>query len=172
MGMTITEGMKTLKVLEKRIQSNLTDIEKYSSMVSTERPFFESEDQQRKEVASLIQANTDLEKEYRNLKKNVDYTNLSVSIEFDGVEYTIADLLILKRKTARFILGTLGAMNEHAGQRRLRTAPTIEGKTPQVVRLYSEEEKNKKVRKWQELLDNITIRLETINSTTDLIEHF
>lgn len=172
MGKTITEAMKGLKVLEKRMMSNVRDIEQYSSKVSTEKAHFESDRAQTQEVQKLIQSNMDLQVEYRRLKKNIDYTNLMVEVEFDGVKYTIADLLLLKRKLGQQILMTFRALNERRAEQRLRGAPTIEGKAPFIERMYDEREKNEEIRKWQNLLDNIDIRLETVNATTDLIEHF
>lgn len=169
---TITEALKTLGIIEKRIGKNCEAIQLYSSKVNTEKPYFDSDKEQQDEVKKLIQSNIDLQAEYRRLKKNIDYTNLMETVEFDGQVYTIADLLLFKRKVKNFILNTYNSLNERSAQMRLRNAPNLDGKAPYAERLYDEREKNTNIRTWEDLFDNITKRLETVNATTDLIEHF
>jgi hypothetical protein len=69
---TITEGLKKLKLIEKRMQKNCAEIVKYSSLLSNEKPIFETEIKQRDEVNKLIQSNNDLEKEYCKIKSMID----------------------------------------------------------------------------------------------------
>lgn len=169
--MTVTEAMKRLRIIEKRMQDNCTSISTYSSSVSTEKPLFETEAAQKKEVDSLIQANGDLLKEYLYLKKKIEETNLRTTVEIGGVGYIISDLLIIKRKLANTMVRTYRALNEEQGERRKgSTGIGPEGNRPYVVRFYDEKEKNEGLRKWQDLYDNIDSRLETINALTDLVE--
>lgn len=170
MDMTLTEAMKTLKVLEKRMMGNSKKITEYASKVSTERPIFESDDAQRREVESLVQSNIDIEREYRYLKQCIEYTNLVATIEFDGENYTLSSLLVLKRKTGKLLNDTHRALNDSAASSRLRNAPTVDGKAAHVERLYDESKRNDRIKKLNSLLDNITIRLETVNATTQLQE--
>jgi hypothetical protein len=59
----------------------------------------------------------------------------------------------------------------NSAQNRLRMGlKDTDGKTPQVIMMYSEDTKYKGLQKWQELDDEIESRLEVINATTDLIE--
>lgn len=167
--MMLVEAMKRLRVIEKRMAANCSDITRYSSMVSTERPQFKDEETQRKQVKSLVQANTDLVNEYLDLKKRIENTNLLTEIEIGGTKYRISDLLVIKRKLAKMMQNTYAAMNTTDADMRMRGVRSPEGQTPTVVRLYSEEERSKGLRLWQDLYDNIDSRLEVINATTALL---
>ena len=54
-GMMVVEGMKTLRIVEKKMNQNTADIQRYASQVSTERPLFETEDKQKQAIRELIQ---------------------------------------------------------------------------------------------------------------------
>ncbi len=165
------EAMKRLRVIEKRMKSNTDSITTYSSSVSTEIPLFKTEDTQKREVANLIQANGDLLKEYLRLKRRIEETNLKTIVEIGGVEHTISDLLIIKRKLAGIMVNTYRALNERQGENRKGSAGIgPDGTRPHIIRFYDEKEKNEGLRKWQDLYDNIDSRLETINALTDLVE--
>jgi len=169
--MKIIEGMKKLRVIEKRMEKNMEGISKYSSLLNTERPYFETEDRQKQEVKSLIQANTDLMEEYLELKKNLEYTNLSVTLELGGKKYSISELLVLKRKMARSMIETYESLNARSANMRLSSSRVRgEDKTPQAIRLYKEEDKNAGLGKWQDIYDNIDSRLEVLNATEDMHE--
>ena len=169
--MMLVEGMKRLRVIEKRVGNNSAHISNYSSMVSTEKPLFETEDKQKKEISKLIQSNKDLLDEYLILKKRIEYTNLSVSVEMGGRTYAISDLLVIKRKLASMMINTYNSLNDRQGQQRLRGSysESTTGQRPHVVRLYKEEDKIEGLQKWQDLEDNIESRLEVINATTPLM---
>lgn len=168
--MKVVEGMKKLKIVEKKMRSNCQNITRYASMVNTERPLFETEVKQEKEVKSLVQSNVDLMKEALELKKKIERTNLETAVRIGGESYTISDLLFIHHRMGELMLSTFYSMNDTEGNKRLRNAPpSTEGRTPQVVRMYKEETRNEGLKKWQELLDNITMRLEVINATTDLV---
>lgn len=171
--MKLIEGMKKLRVIEKRMGENIRSINQYSSMTTNERPYFDTESAQKSKVKELIQANGDLLQEYLWLKRCIEKTNLETIMEIGGVEYTLSELLVIKRKIGSYMLKTYEAMNDNAGNSRLsqyRGATTADWKTPTVVRYYSENDKLDGLKKWQELLDNIDSRLEVQNATTELIE--
>ncbi len=163
---TITEALKKLKLIEKRMKSNIIKITQYSSILSTERPSFENENVQSEEIKQLIQANIDLDKEYRIIKKNIDYTNLTTQITFNGTDYSITDLLILKSKTGDHIKSTYNALNTSSADYKMRNQPS--NSEAKVIQLYDEHQKNKKLRQIEDLLELIDGKLETINSTTVL----
>lgn len=166
--MTIIEGLKRLKVIEKRMAKNAEDITRYASMVSTEKECFEN---QKKEVGSLVQANGDLGKEYLRLKLQIEKTNFSVTAEIGGETYTITELLTIRRKMAARNMATYKALNDSAGTDRLASTPAVQsGKPAYVVRFYDEKEKNQALLKWQELYDNIDARLEVLNAVTQLVD--
>jgi len=173
--MMIIEGMKRLRVIKKRMASNIDSVNKYAAIISSERPMFGSEDEQKKEVKEIIQSNLDLLREYLKLKKRIERTNLQTVVEIGGVEYTISDLLILKRELVQLVVNTYDALNVNQAQMRLNSmrhhVPTgQQGETPRINHMFDEKEKNEQLRKWQDLYDNIDSRLEVINATTTLLD--
>lgn len=166
--MKLIEAMKRLKVVEKRIACNAEDVQKYASILSNEKPAFDTEDAQKKEIKSLIQSSNDLVGEYLDLKKKIEKTNIGVEVEINGKKYTISDLLVIKRKLARLVLMNYEALNTNAAENKLRHRMTDADIKP--VQMYDEKFKNEKLREWQDLYDNIDSRLEVVNATTDLIE--
>ena len=168
--MKIIEGMKRLRVIEKRMESQKSAITEYASKLSTEMPRFRTIEEQKKEVAALVQSNNDLCSEYLRIKRSIEYTNLKVPVEILGKEYKISELLVIKRKLANMMIGTYRALNTTGAQVRLKSAPKFDDETPKVESLYDERTKLDNIRKWQDLNDAIDSRLEVINATTDLIE--
>lgn len=174
--MTITEGLKKLKLLEKRIQKNCAEIVKYSSLLSTERPIFDTEEKQREEVRKLIQANNDLEREYCRIKSMIDYTNLMIYVQIEDENRSIHDWLTLLRKTGKLLIQTYDSLTEKDAMTRMtvRNVRDLAKDTqaPTVLRMYDENTKRNQLRKWEDLISGKTIegRLEVINATTKLME--
>jgi hypothetical protein len=88
-----------------------------------------------------------------------------------GKVYSISELLVIQRKLASMMLGTYDALNDKEGQGRLRmTSQPQTGESPHVIRFFREEDKLEQQRVWQDLIDNITTRLEVINATSPLLD--
>lgn len=174
--MMIIEGMKRLRVIKKRMAHNIESVNKYAAIVSNERPLFDSEDGQKKEVKQIIQSNLDLLNEYLKLKKRIERTNLQIVVEIGGVDYTISDLLILKRELVQLIVQTYDALNTNQAQMKLNAMSRQhhvagqQGESLRINHMFDEKDKNKQLRKWQDLYDNIDSRLEVINATTPLMD--
>jgi hypothetical protein len=168
----LIQAMKELRIVEKKMDNNAISIQHYASMVSNEKPYFETEDKQKKEIKSLIQSNQDLMERYLELKKRIEHTNLFTEVEMGGKKYFISDLLVIKRKLAQKMLHTFNSLNDVEGNSRLRGYGSMTnqaGERPHVVRFYREEDKNEGLKVWQDLYDNIESRLEVINATTPLM---
>ena len=169
--MMIVEGLKKLRIIEKKMSQNTSDIQQYASQVSTERPYFETEDKQKQAIRGLIQSNEDLKVQYLGLKNRIDFTNLMTKVTMNNEPYSIAELLVIQRKLATMMFATYNALNDTEGQRRLRNTPQSPSeRPPHVVRYYKEEDKREQQRKWQDLMNDITTRLEVINATTPLLD--
>ena len=164
--LTLIEGMKKMKVLEKRITHYTQQVTEYSSKLSNEKPQFETEKEQREKIVSLTQAIEDLTVEYRELHNRVNYTNMFTKVTVAGKEYSIHDLILIKRKLADCNIGAFTAMTDIIAERRLKNR-SGEGIT--VERLYDENFKNKKLEFWRELKETIDGRLESVNATTKLM---
>lgn len=173
-GMTIVEGLKKLRVLEKRAESTTVAISEYSSKVSTEKPAFGSDAEQRQEVSGRVQANLDLVEDMLKLKRRIDTTNLAVELKIGGQTRSIADWLLIKRKLGGIILGTIMALSTRTGDRRrmeMRGSSMGPDNAPvHVERMYDEAVKNKQLREWQDRLAEIDGRLEVVNATTPLLD--
>jgi hypothetical protein len=170
--MKLIEALKRLRIIEKRVKSQNADITRYASMINTERPLFETEDRQKKEVKSLVQSNMDLIKEYMSLKRKIELTNLGTFREMNSEKYSIADLLVIQRKSYEMGRSTFKSLNDSSSQSRLGNIRHMasEGKTPVVNRLYNEEDRIKGLKYWQDLYDSIGAILEIMNATVDLIK--
>lgn len=173
--MTIIEGLKKLKRIDRRISKNALEIEKYSSIMSNEKPYFSSEAEQMQEVKQLVQSTLDLEKEYCKLKRTIDYTNLVVMVSIDDETRSIHDWLTVVRKTGRLIIDTYRALNSKTAEshrsRGFSNSRDKDSPAAHVVRLYDENMKREGERKWEDLTTGHVIegRLEVINATTKLI---
>jgi len=169
--MMIIQGMKTLGIIEEKMQKNTSDIQRYASQVSTERPLFETEEKQKKTIRELTQSNVDLMKRYLSIKTRVEYSNLMTTVEMGGEIYSISELLVIQRKLAIMMLGTYNALNDTEGQSRMRHISQPQtGESVRVIRYYREEDKREQQDVWQDLIHNITSRLEVINATSPLLD--
>lgn len=181
--MKLIEAMKNGKTIEKRILKNCEQITQYAAWVNDETPVFETEEKQRAEVQSLIQANLDLEKEYLRLKVAVETTNLATKVTIGTFTYTITELLTLKDRVssqnkirtpgaASFRVKTYLALNPEQAIKRLQMnykQGVDATNPPKVIRAYKEEDKNKALREWEEFVSAIDGKLEVVNAETDLL---
>ncbi|HUX08323.1 MAG TPA: hypothetical protein VMX35_13540 [Acidobacteriota bacterium] len=174
--MKLIEAMKELRLIHKRMSRNTDDITMYASLPSTEKPHFGSDEEQRKEVISKVQANLDLFKRYLQLKRRIELTNLSTIIEIDAKKYSLAELLVIRGARqglglGEYILDTFRAMNDENAETRMRNAaPGPGGERPHTVRFYDERKKNELLREWDDFIDKIDGKLEVVNATTDIVE--
>ena len=67
--MKLVEALKIQKRISNRIAKNCELINKYASRLSTEKSYFESDDQQKAEIQQLLQSNKDLTERYLHIKK-------------------------------------------------------------------------------------------------------
>jgi regulator of replication initiation timing len=172
--MKLIEGMKKLRVLEKKIARNTERISQYASAPSNEKPTFGTEQEQKKQVKELVQANVDLTTEYLNLKQRVDMTNLTTVVNIGKRTYKLSDLLVLRRGLAKLMEKTWHSLSTEYGDRRLssmRGNVVLQAgeKQPFVVKIYDENDKFEQLQDWQSLQDEIEQRLEVINATTQLV---
>lgn len=174
--MKLIEALKNLKTIEKRIDKNCQLIADYSAYVSSETPVFETHEKQQKEVESLIQANCDLEKEYIRLKMCIDHTNLNTKVQLLGKNLTISELVTLQRllnRNTNFRQKTYNSLNMSKAQVKLQQVFNQKGVDAQnparVIPVYSEAEKNKALREWEEFTSQIDGKLEVVNAETELL---
>ena len=175
MEMKIIEAMKELKLIEKKIVKNTEAIALYSSGFDVEKPAFETEAKQRDEVQSLVQSNEDLLKRYAMLKAAIDKTNLVTTVSLMGTDYTIHNLLVLKRKAGELLKKTYMSLNTSSAD--MRKNALISGynrgdnaKVPVVIRYFDEKKRNEKLNNIDNFLSAIDARLEVVNAVTNLVD--
>lgn len=167
--MKIIEAIKQLRLLEKKIARNHEYIEKYSSMISTQVPSFNTVEEQREKVKSLIQETLDFVQRRLDLKEQINYTNIMTNIVIDKKTWSLQNLLDLQRGNLDSIRETYNSLSDRTAQGTFRNATTVDGKIPQVVRLYEENFKLTELDKCDNLKTEIESRLEVINAVTDLL---
>jgi hypothetical protein len=167
---TIIEGMKELKLIEKKMEQNCMRILEYSSICSTELAKFSSEEVQRKEVQGLVQSNLDLATRYMEIKRAIERTNLATIVAFDKKNYTVSDLLVLKRKLESVIIKTYNSLSDLSAKTKQPSFQRVAGdQVVTVKQLYDEKSKYDALNSWHELFNAVTGRLEVVNATTNLI---
>ena len=169
--MKIIECLKQMKMNEKKIQKNVLQITQYSSIPSSEKPIFGSEEEQKKEVKQLIQANLDLITRQTKLRVALQRTNMETEVIIGDITASIDYFLYMKTKGIGFTISTYNALSDRTARGRMMGGnTTVDGKRPHVEHMYDEKEKNTALRKYGDLEGEISARLEVINATTDIIE--
>ena len=164
--MKLIEAMKELKTIEKRMVKNAEKVTEYASSLESERMQFDNEKEQKKEVSSLLQANEDLLTEYLRVKTAIEKTNLETKVDIEGKVHTISELLIVKRRMAKFMTNTYTSLNES----KARNLKSGRNDNPKTVVFFDEKKKNEKLEHWENLYERIDSRLEVVNATTELVE--
>lgn len=174
--MKLIEALKNLKTIEKRIEKNCQQIGEYAAYVSVEQPAFETEERQRQEVASLVQGNLDLTKEYLRLKTAIEFTNLNTKVTIGQQENSISELITIRRTSGKFTTMTLNSLQPARAMQKLQQVYQRQnGVNPmepaKVIPLYNEADKNKALREWDEFFSAIDGKLEVVNAETDLLNY-
>jgi predicted ribosome quality control (RQC) complex YloA/Tae2 family protein len=174
--MKLIEALKNLKTIQKRIEKNCGMIGEYAAYVSVETPAFETEDKQRQEVASLVQSNLDLIKEFLRLKTAIEFTNLNTKVTIGSREHSISELITIRRTSGAFVPATYGALNNRVAMQKLqnvyKTAGGVNPTEPaKLIPLYSEADKNKALAAWDEFFSAIDGKLEVVNAETELTNY-
>lgn len=174
--MKLIEALKNLKTIEKRIDKNCVQIGEYAAYVSVEGPTFETEERQRQEVVSLIQANADLAKEFLRLKTAIEFTNLNTKVTIGARENTISELITIRRTSGAFVTKTHSALTGKVALAKLQQVYQKQGginpaDPAKIISLYSEADKNKTLRDWEEFYSAIDGKLEVVNAETELMNY-
>lgn len=169
--MKIIEALKELPLIKKRLEKNNQLIKQYSSYVTGVSLEFETEERQRLEVQSLVQANIDLAANFEKITNKLSDTNSTVKVEIEGVTKTIREWITYRNVTSAYLKQTYEALSHQAAntilaanQGRLNLEAGI-----QVKKLYKEEDKLKALNSIQAIVDKIDATLEIVNVNTDLI---
>lgn len=165
--MKIVEGLKRLQSIERRIHLNNKNINKYSSIISCERPVFNTIEEQKLKLNELILENLELCQEYLKLKNRIDLTNNTILLTINDQSRTINEFLTLKRKIGNLIISTYENVNDSYSQKRFKD---FRGDNIQIQQLYDENQKLNNINYWYDILEQIDGKLEVHNAITDILD--
>lgn len=167
--MKIIEWLKTLKLIEKKIESKKESLKALSSLLSNEKPLvWESVDTQTKEVTALLQGIFDLENEYITIKCNIEKTNNVTTININGKELSVTWRLTVLRKTKSFVLDTIKYVNTKRAEELLTRLQSKEWIT--IIPCFDSKKVSTQFNNYRDMVWEIEAQLEIINATTDMIE--
>jgi Na+/phosphate symporter len=168
--MTLTEALDDLENVYKKIETKKERISKYCATCEIEKLPFETEEKQKAEVASLLQACDDLEAYSRQLKMRIEYTNLMTQVELRGKLFTISELLHMHRKNISVMEEVYKTLSDANAKQRLRSFTIEAGKQIPIILHYKESFKNDKLDFWQYMDQKIMSILGVKNAKTELLE--
>jgi hypothetical protein len=168
--MKLIEGMKKLKILEKKIQGNTERISEYAALPSNRKPHFGTSEAQRKEIQSLLQSNIDMGQEYLKLKRQIDYTNIMIKTQINKSQMSISNMLQIERKIGNLMSLSYAALSDRKAEIEIAQGRMKGDSSVNVERYYNETEKYAGMQVFQGIQDEISLKLETINATTDILE--
>jgi hypothetical protein len=169
--MKLIEAMNELKLTEKKLQSKLAFIQRYSA-----RPNFRDDafgGNENKKVAEAIQSANDLVARHEDLKRSIDYTNLVTKVRVGGKDYSIHSLILHKRFLCKLKSQVYGSLNDNQAQAevaQLRNRPGDQKVNAQVVYNFDLIDRDAKLQEVMELQSNIDSALQIANAKLDLQE--
>lgn len=176
MSKKLVEALKERKLISKKLEGVIEKIQKYSSITSVEKPAFDDEFEQKKQVQSLVQSGLDLLKRFDELKTSIDKTNLQTMFRIPkGIimkehEISLSEALTYKQKYKDY-QNIFKSLNRNTADAKLRQIlQNSDGTRAYSIQLFDEEFKNNWEKDLQMKLDYIDSHLEMLNATTDLIE--
>ncbi|MFW6219564.1 MAG: hypothetical protein ACOC33_01845 [bacterium] len=167
--MKLVEALSKLSNIEKQIKYNNKLINKYSASISTERPIFDSEKDQKDEILALINENKQLYNQYLDLKDRVNLTNSTVFITIKNETRTINQFLFIVRNIGQLLLNTYESLNDENIEKKLSM---YRGEGAHIIRYYDEKFKNNSIKELKDLMNSIHSSISLANNTIDVIDKY
>ena len=169
--MKIIEALKELPVLEKRLLKQSEKIQEYASYATNIGPVFDTVEEQKSQVQSLVRSNLDLIERYCKLRNVLNKTNTTIKVKIEGDERTISEWITFREKGYGFTESTFRRLNDAMAKNHFQQPCNFaEGQSLTLIYCYDEKEKNKALEKAEKVYNQIDSTLEIVNATTDLIE--
>lgn len=179
---TLTNALKELRLIKKKMRKNVELVRQYSSISSDYELFFPSKEEQKQKVQSLIQAQEDHVKRFLLLKRRVEFTNVMIQTEIDGQKFSMSDLIQIRVQSKKeerksnldlrkvdgvvsLLFRTYNAMSDDHGEEKIR----LRGGAGKIIRFYDEQEKQEKINRLEEFVENVGDELDTFNTVTKLL---
>lgn len=168
-GFTLGECMDQIKHLKKKVEQNIELIEKYASSIEN-MPDLKTAEEQREEVARLMQSTNDLIAKIGDLYYQRDVANLQTIVKIGDTEETIHHWLLEKRVLGSLRMKALNALNTSKAQRDMGMRGLGNDKPTGIAKYYDELAVNKCKAELSDLLAQINSRLGTANAVTKISE--
>ena len=170
--MTLRKALKELPLIIKKVTHNIARIQEISSICSNELPPYGTEDECKKQVKGLRQANSDLIDRYLDIKKRVLMTNLKTKVRVKDQEFFLFDLLEKKRTLHKLECMTVSALNTNSAKQRLaaiRTPNDKDGNPVLIKPMFDEKERDKLQMSLIDFEHESADVLEILNTNTSLL---
>lgn len=157
MAMTILQGLKKIKHLDRKVKRNQDRIARWCSYLSDEDPMYDANG-----IQKLIQATYDLITERNNIRHALHRTNILVKPEFQWKEMSLDELIILRTLTLPSKIATMKLL-------RRQEKNYLHDKGVKVVIQYDPGRRDKEIDSMENLMDELDSLLDEMNIKTELI---
>ncbi len=172
----VIEAMNELKLIEKRLTSKLSFLERFAARPSIREDSFGGKEKDK--VNEAIQSCVDLVTEYERLKRTIDFTNLwaktSVKTAGKEKEHTLHSLILHKRVLCSFLKKIYAALDDrraHSEVEQIRARQATDAKLNiQVVHNYDIAKRDEAKVAIDELEASIDSSLQIANSKLEVID--
>lgn len=155
--MTIMQGLKKIKHLDRKIEKNRKRIAKWCSYFSDEQPLFDTGG-----IKKLLQATDDMVHERNRIRHSLHNTNMATIVEVKGHAMTMDELIIMRTLTIPAKIETLKQM-------RRKEKSHYQAKEVTVVTQYDHHARDKAIDGMENDLDELDELLDNMNVTTELV---
>jgi hypothetical protein len=174
--MKIIEAMKQIKDLEVKAEDLRGKVAKYCTDLDHETPVYGTEQQQREQLESWIQAHSDILKEILHLRVAIQRTNLAtpVEIQINGhvTKKSLAEWIHRRRdlaKSEQEMWAGLGRKEQGMREGILQTS-TGEQQVVKIRRYYDPATRDTNLEVYRSEPNKIDATLEVVNAVTELVE--
>lgn len=173
--MTITEALKEIKFLEKKINDKAQKLRAACcEMDYSGQPFtYGDESEQRAVVNGLQQSIVDMTNEIERLSISVNKTNLETNVSVNGKERSIASWILRRRKLCSLEVRAWNSLTDNGLKPQAQSIKNENGESVAVVtnpkKFYDEKKKNEVIESLENEANEIDGKLEVVNATTTLI---
>lgn len=176
---TITEGLADLKTLRKRIDKKRESLGPYLVRAESIRDPLEKQGGSAKHIEQEIQAISDLEDNYLDIRRRIAAANDKTIITVSGVSHTISDWLIWRREIAPHYRAWLTGMRSGIQQLRTKTqqrggsmiqasAQIGDTKPDDIIVNVNEAHLDQQIEHIEEVLGTLDGQLSLKNATTEI----
>lgn len=174
--MKIIEAMNELKLTEKKLNQKLRFIQQYAARPSFRDDAFADQKEkttEAKKVAQAVQSANDLIQRHEDLKRALDYTNLTTKVKVGKADHSIHSLILHKRFLCKLKAHVYQSLNDATALREveeLRRRQSDGKVNQQVVYNYDIQDREDKLEEIMTLQAEVDSALQIANAKLDLKE--